>query len=47
MDYVIGIKANGERIPFERWLYWAWRCGALHDPDLLAVLRSCVTFREV
>lgn len=45
MNYVTGIKWNGERLRFERWVYEAWRNQILRDPDLLAVLRECVGFR--
>ena len=43
---IIGIKWNGERLRFERWLYDAWRCRVVSDSYLLAALESCHTFRE-
>lgn len=47
MSEVIGIKANGEQLRFERWVYMNWIHGNLRDPFLLNCLRSCVQFYYV
>ena len=44
MNYVVGIKTNGERIRFERWVYECWREGNLRDEFLVAGLRACIGF---
>jgi len=46
MGIIIGIKYNGERIRFERWVYRRWRERTLADPYLIACLNSCIDFRE-
>ena len=44
-NYVIGIKANGERITFERWVYDGFRNGCLFDAYLLAACVEIVEWR--
>lgn len=43
---IIGIKRNGERLRFERWLYEAYIRGQVSDPMLASALNSCVRFHE-
>lgn len=44
MNYVIGIKLNGERLRFERWVYERYRNRTLGDTWLKASLNQCVQF---
>ena len=44
---VTGIKWNGERIPFERWLFESYTQGRVTDPLLLEQLNNCTEFHAL
>ena len=43
---IIGIKANGERIPFEFWAYEACRNGTTNDTWLMRAFSEVVDWRS-